>query len=150
MRPRDLLTFLHRATEVAVNRGHGKVSSNDIVQAEKSYSEDLVLVTAYEIGDTHPQFADLLYAFQGVPRTVSLPEMEVVLGKVGVKSPDMQQAIELLLWYGFLGTAGRTSDEDKYSYQVRYNLRHLLHPIEKGEAKFVVHPGFRTSLGIKG
>lgn len=150
MRPRDLLTFLHRATEVAVNRGHVKVSSNDIVQAEKSYSEDLVLVTAYEIGDTHPQFADLLYAFQGVPRTVSLPEMEVVLGKVGVKSLDMQQAIELLLWYGFLGTAGRTSDEDKYSYQVRYNLRHLLHPIEKGEAKFVVHPGFRTSLGIKG
>ena len=120
MRPRDLLTFLHRATEVAVNRGHGKVSSNDIVQAEKSYSEDLVLVTAYEIGDTHPQFADLLYAFQGVPRTVSLPEMEVVHGKVGVKSPDMQQAIELLLWYGFLGTAGRISDEDKYSYQVRY------------------------------
>ncbi len=50
MRPRDLLTFLHRATEVAVNRGHGKVSSDDISQAEKSYSEDLVLVTAYEIG----------------------------------------------------------------------------------------------------
>lgn len=149
MRPRDLLTFLHRATEVAVNRGHGKVSSDDISQAEKSYSEDLVLVTAYEIGDTYPQFADLLYAFQGMLRVLSLPEVEAVLGKVGIKNSDMHKAVELLLWYGFLGTAGTTSDEDKYSYQVRYNLRHLLHPIEKGEAKFVIHPGFRTSLGIK-
>ena len=116
MRPRDLLTFLHPATEVAVNRGHGKVLSDDISQAEKSYSEDLVLVTAYEIGDTYPQFADLLYAFQGMPRALSLPEVEAVLGKVGIKNSDMQKAIELLLWYGFLGTAGLTSDEDKYSY----------------------------------
>ena len=85
-----------------------------------------------------------------MPRALSLPEVEVVLGKVGIKNSDMQKAIELLLWYGFLGTAGGTSDEDKYSYHVRYNLRHLLHPIEKGEAKFVVHPGFRSSLGIKG
>ena len=115
MRPRDLLTFLHRATEVAVNRGHGKVSSDDIIQAEKSYSEDMVLVTAYEIGDTYPQFTDLLYAFQGVSRTLSRSEMEVILGKAGIKAPDMQKAVELLLWYGFLGTAGITSDEDKYS-----------------------------------
>lgn len=150
MRPRDLLTFLHRATEVAVNRGHSKVLSDDISQAEKSYSEDLVLVTAYEIEDTYPQFADLLYAFQGMSRTLSLPEVEAVLDKVGIKNSDTQKALELLLWYGFLGTAGLTSDEDKYSYHVRYNLRHLLHPIEKGEAKFVVHPGFRTSLAIRG
>ncbi len=149
MRPRDLLTFLHRATEVAVNRGHGKVSSDDISQAEKSYSEDLVLVTAYEIGDTYPQFSDLLYAFQGTPRTLSFPDVEGILEKGGIKSSDTQKAIELLLWYGFLGTAGITSDEDKCSYHVRYNLRHLLHPIEMGEAKFVIHPGFRTSLGIK-
>jgi hypothetical protein len=149
MRPRDLLTFLHRATEVAVNRGHGRVSSDDINQAEKSYSEDLVLVTAYEIGDTYPQFADLLYAFQGTPRTLSMSEVEGVLRKSGISNSEMRNAIELLLWYGFLGTAGPASDEDKYSYHVRYNLRHLLHPIEKGEAKFVIHPGFRTSLGIK-
>lgn len=150
MRPRDLLTFLHRATEVAVNRNHGKVSSDDITQAEKSYSEDLVLITAYEIGDTYPQFADILYAFQGMPRVLSMADVKSILEKSGIISSDMQKAIELLVWYGFLGTAGLTSDEDKYSYQVRYNLRHLLHPIEKGEAKFVVHPGFRTSLGVKG
>ncbi|WHZ29335.1 MAG: hypothetical protein OJF51_004137 [Nitrospira sp.] len=148
MRPRDLLTFLHRATEVAVNRGHSRVFADDVVQAEKSYSEDMVLATAYEIGDTYPQFADLLYSFQGTQRTLSKLEAERILAKGGICGDEAQKALELLLWYGFLGTTGRTSDDDKYSYHVRYNLRHLLHPVENGEAKFVIHPGFRTSLAI--
>ncbi len=75
MRPRDLLTFLHRSIEVAVNRGHTKVTVDDILQAEKSYSEDMVLATAYEIADTLPQFADILYAFQGMQRTLSKTEV---------------------------------------------------------------------------
>ena len=79
-----------------------------------------------------------------------MSEVEGVLRKAEINNSEMRNAIELLLWYGFLGTAGQASDEDKYSYHVRYNLRHLLHPIEKGEAKFVIHPGFRTSLGVKG
>lgn len=149
MRPRDLLTFLHRAVEVAVNRRHAKVTADDILQAEKSYSEDMVLITAFEIGDTYPKFSDILYAFQGTHRTLSKLEVEDILKKVQIDGEDQIRATELLLWYGFLGTAGFTSDEDRYSYQVRYNLRHLLHPIEKGEAKFVVHPGFRTALSIK-
>jgi hypothetical protein len=135
MRPRDLLTFLHRSIEIAVNRGHLKVSAEDILQAEKSYSEDIVLATAYEIADTYPKFSDLLYAFQGANKTLSKTDVEATIGKVGITEADTPKAIELLLWYGFMGASGRNADEEMYSYHVRYNLRHLLHPIESGEAR---------------
>src|SRR5207247_52007 len=36
MRPRDLLMFLHRAIETAINRGHSKITSDDLIKAEAS------------------------------------------------------------------------------------------------------------------
>lgn len=147
MRPRDLLTFLQRAIEVAVNRGHSKVTVDDILQAEKSYSEDMVLTTAFEIADTQPAFGDVLYVFQGSNRILSKLQLENLLQKkVGIGEAEVEKVIELLLWFGFLGVTGAELGDAKYSYEVRYNLRRLLHPIEQGEARFVLHPGFRAAL----
>ena len=44
------------------------VTEGDILQAEKSYSEDLLLTTAFELGDTYPQFGNILYQFEGGKR----------------------------------------------------------------------------------
>ncbi len=42
MRPRDLLSFMHAAIGVAINRGHDRVSGSDIEKAEEAYSEDML------------------------------------------------------------------------------------------------------------
>ena len=146
MRPRDLLSFLQRAIEVAVNRGHSRVTVDDILQAEKTYSEDMVLTTAFEISDTQPAFGDVLYTFQGCNKVLSKVEVESLLRRASVDEVEFDKAIELLLWFGFLGVTGAEFGDAKYSYEVRYNLRRLLHPIEQGEARFVLHPGFRAAL----
>ena len=43
MRPRDVLSFVRKAIEVATNRGHERVTHDDLNAAEDEYSEDYVL-----------------------------------------------------------------------------------------------------------
>ncbi len=148
MRPRDVLTFIQRAVEVAVNRGQEKVRAQDILQAEQSFSEDMLVATAYEIEDTHPILAEVVYAFQGAPVSLTPLEMEARLRDEGVVDDAIPAAIELLLWFSVLGIVDPTSQTEKYSYQVRFNLRQLTHAVAKNEARYVIHPAFRAALGI--
>lgn len=62
MRPRDLLQFLRSIVHIAINRGHKRVEEDDVRHGERSYSEDLLLTTSFEIADTYPEYSDLLYA----------------------------------------------------------------------------------------
>ena len=146
MRPRDLLKFINRAVEVALNRGHVRIGVDDVLQAEKSYSEDMLLTTSYEIQDTHPDYGDAMYAFQGATQTLTKDEVERILVDGGVRQDQVDEAIELLLWFGFLGVRASSFAEDRYSYSVQYNLRRLLYPVTKGQGCFVIHPAFRAAL----
>jgi len=151
MRPRDLLSFLNRAVEVAINRGHDRITAEDFVQAERGYSEDLLLTTAYEIQDTNPKYGDLLYAFQGAPSTMTIEDVKhLIIRAGGVEAGEADHALELLGWFAFLGvrSARAFAEEEQYSYDVGFNIRRLLHPARVGEARLVVHPGFRSALGI--
>jgi len=129
-RPRDLLQFINAAIQVAVDRSHERVQVDDIIQAEHSYSEDMLLALVYEIEDTHPEIARAIYEFQGAPRVVSLTEVGNRLIQVGLPADEVQKGIELLLWYGFLGAEHGTEGEDQYAYNVRYHMPRLMHLVE--------------------
>lgn len=146
MRPRDLLQFLNRAIDVAINRGHERVETEDILQAEKSYSEDILLATMSEILDTHPEYNDILYTFQGAPASMSLDEVSDRLQAAGVSDDS---AVELLIWFGFLGVSSPTFPDVKYSYAVQDNIRRLMYPLENLDGMLVVHPAFRAALDIQ-
>ena len=77
-----------------------------------------------------------------------MQEVENRLSGAGIQREDLSEASQLLLWFSFLGAVGMHGSDETYSYMVRYNLRHLLHHIENGRARVVVHPAFRTALGI--
>jgi hypothetical protein len=150
MRPRDLLKFVQRAIEVALNRGHSMVSAEDIQQAEQSYSEDMLLMTSFEIEDTAPGLGDILFSFQNAQRTLSKDEVEALLRARGLIDEALPRALELLVWFGFFGVAGAGADEDVYAYQVRYNIGQLLAPINEGRGRLVIHPAFRAALHTVG
>jgi hypothetical protein len=145
-RPRDLLMFLSEAVQVALDRGHQQITQEDIRQAERGYSETMLVNLLFEIEDTHPEVAEVAYSFQGATRTLGL---SAVRGLVGASAQaDVDETIDLLLWYGFLGVRLSASGDEEYSYDVRYNIRRLRHLVETGKATLVVHPAFRTALGI--
>lgn len=147
MRPRDLLTLLHRALETAVNRGRQKVMADDVEQAEKGYSEDLLLITAYEIADVYPDLHELLYLFEGCKPEMRQHEVYNILEANKLSEKSIVRALDLLLWFGFLGVRS-PKGEPKYSYEVRHNVSRLKSLVDRDVATYVVHPGFRRALSI--
>lgn len=146
MRPRDLLNFLHRSIEVAVNRGHERVLGDDILKAEVLYSEDILLSTIFELRDVYPDKPDALYEFLGCPTHMTKVEVLERLAPAGFDAGFMNDALGLLLWFGFLGIQEAGQEEPRFAYQMRYNLTKLLSPIERGRGMFVIHPAFRKAL----
>ena len=148
MRPRDLLNFLHRAIEVAVNRGHEKVIEDDIRKAEEAYSEDIFLETSFEIRDVFREGADPMFSLLGLPAHVTEEKVVAALVEAGFQDEsERENCLNLLVWFGVLGVLERGQEEPRFSYQVRYNVKKLVEPVRRGRATFVIHPAFRSALG---
>ena len=149
LRPRDLLMFLGDALQVALDRGHNRIHGEDILEAEKGYSLDMLLGLVFEIEDTHPELSEAVYAFQGSERDLTRKAVDDRLKTAGVAIEELQTVVELMLWYGFLGVRASGEDDARFSFNVRYNLRHLLYPVETGAGIFVIHPAFHAALGLR-
>src|SRR5260370_22602836 len=65
MRPRELLRFVRDCINVAVNRRHEQVMEDDILHAERSYSDDALIDLSLELKDVRPDFANAPYTFIG-------------------------------------------------------------------------------------
>ena len=147
MRPRDLLMFVQRAQQVALNRSHERIKAEDIQHAEIGYSEEALLWLGYEMEDTHPGISDAVLAFHGAASAMNREEVTKTLVSGKMDPQRVDRAVDLLLWFGFLGVR-LVSGEELYAHTVQFSLRRLNHPVEAGSGKFVIHPTFRVALGI--
>lgn len=144
MRPRELLRFVRDCINVAVNRKHEQVTEEDILQAEKSYSDDALVDLSLELKDVRQEFANAPYAFIG-SRCLPLPsEVGIALLKAGIHSEQLDEVIQLLLWFGFLGIY-IYPDEERYSYQFEHNVQKMKSGVEN--FVYTIHPAFRQTLG---
>jgi hypothetical protein len=150
MRPRDLLGFLRRAIGVAINRGHEWVTEEDVTKAEEAYSEDMLLNTAYELGDVFPEMIDVLYMFAGTPALLSEESVKGLIRESAGAAGPVEDLLEILLWFGFLGVRNAGAKDPVFAYQVRYNIEKLRTPIRRGQAQYEIHPAYRRALGIAG
>jgi hypothetical protein len=148
MRPRDLLMFVQRAVEVAINRGHAVVTAEDLRQAESGYSEDLLLGLGYEVDDTRANLSDALYGFYGAPTSMDREEVIGRLEKAGISVDMVDETLSHLLWFGFIGVAIGDTADVQYAYGVRFNVRRLENALRTGTGRAVVHRAFRAALGI--
>jgi hypothetical protein len=147
MRPRDLLLFVRKLVETAVNRGHTRIEAEDISSAERQYSDDMILNTAYEIADTDPRTADALYAaFQGARQWLSYADVVGLLLNAGIDDTEIDDSLDVLLWFGFLGVA--TDGTELYSHTVGFNIPRLRTLVSGGNSMFVIHPAFRAGLAV--
>jgi hypothetical protein len=148
MRPRDLLQFLRGAVDVAINRGNSRITQDDLLYAERRYSEDMLLATSFEISDTNADLEDILFAFEGAPVQMHVDEVADRMCQVtGLDNERAQAAVEVLVWFGFLGVVA-TGSQVRYSYNTPGNLGRLLYPVRSGTADLVIHPAFWSTLEV--
>jgi hypothetical protein len=150
MRPRDLLMFLQRAIDTAINRGDSRVTEEDILFAEARYSNELLANVEAEIVDTNPELEGVVSVFEGAPVALTPEEAEdylQVYGELG--EHGAAQALRKLIWYGFFGVRSPLFADVLYSHS-QPDFRRLLAPVENGDAMLIVHPAFRSGLNIQG
>ena len=56
-----------------------------------------------ELQDVNPDYVDVPYAFIGSKVVLSKEEVLKLLSDINIPSDKIDQAISLLLWFGFLG-----------------------------------------------
>ena len=148
MRPRDLIRFLRKAVEVAVNRGNEVVREDDFLEADNAYSEDMLSSINYELSDVSASFEDLVYCFIGCRTVMAVEEVRKIVNQM-ISAKECDRALQLLIWFGFLGVSTLGSSGQVFAYNVRYNLAKINFILKSGQAQLVVHPAFRTSLGCR-
>jgi hypothetical protein len=105
----------------------------------------MLLNTAFELRDIHPDMLNVLYAFNRAQNRLSKAEVLALLTESKSSEPS-DTLIGLLVWFGVLGVQEFGQDEPVYAYHVRYNVDKLLVSIERGRATFVIHPAFHRAL----
>lgn len=145
-RPRFLIDLCERTLSFAINRGHQVVSADDIEEGMRQMSLYLVSDFGYELRDVAGTPEDIFYLFLGQPELLTEQELEAILlnDRLGV---GVQETIDLLLWYGFLGIIGPNS-EPIFIYDRAYDFRRL--EAEKAansaDALYAVNPAFLRGL----
>lgn len=151
MRPRDLILFLSRCLQTAINRGHDRIQEEDIKFAEQSYSADQLANLEFEILDLNPGYEQVLYAFSGAPSKLTLEDCRLQLEVYADISDEAkaEKTIDVLLRYGFFGVVGGTFQEPTYIFSSKGTLDRLRYPLDNDEGSLVVHPAFRPALQIE-
>ena len=103
MRPRYLINLITYCKSHAVNLRHQKIEEDDIREGLRAFSNDLVEDIDLEIADVFPGADNLLYAFIGAPFRMTLEQLCGILTESGISEESLADAIDVLLWYAFLG-----------------------------------------------
>jgi hypothetical protein len=151
--PRDVLNFVRRAINTAVNRAHTKVTEEDLLKAEEEYSQDVFQGLYYELRDVFPLYNKALHGFTGMSDRIEAEMLPLVLSESGISDEHIQEITNVLLWFGFLGVVDR-GGKQTFSHDCGYDLEQLRKAgLDRGGQRdqsltYCVHPGFRRALGI--
>jgi hypothetical protein len=146
MRPRFLIDILERTISVAANRRHGSVWEEDLTEALRQMSLYLVSDFAYEMRDVFGVSENILYAFIGCEKYLSVSDVSKLLEQVK-SEVSIEEQIEALLWYGCLGL-WREGGRELFIYDLEYDFRRLQAEKSKmgTELYFVVNEAFFKGL----
>ena len=150
MRPRDLLLFLHRCVQTAINRGHDRIHEEDILFAERGYSNDMLENLQFEIVDLKPAYTDLLEAFAGSTSELTMDDTRLQLGLYAdLEEPrEADEAIDTLIRYGFLGIRSSVFRTPTYAFSSNRSFARLRYALHNDDGIIVIHPAFRRALEI--
>jgi hypothetical protein len=121
-RPRDIVYICKAAIAHAVNSGHSLVMEEDIVSAEKEYSQYALESILVENGVSMQTLEEILWGFVGESATLSRSSVDQVLSEVGVETDQHEKVIDHLCILSFLGVEIGTGEfrfaDDRVDFRV--------------------------------
>ena len=149
MRPRNLIKLLAHCRGFAVGLERARIEEVDLEKGLRAYSIDLITEADQELTDILGAETDLIYYFIGEGQEFELQKLESILSGAGVPAEKIDNVIQYMLYYGFLGV--KTEDQiPRYIFELGYDMK-LLNTVAmkaKGNLIYVLNPAFHPGLNL--
>jgi hypothetical protein len=151
-RPRDLIHFVQKAIEWAINRGHSEIEEEDLLIAHKYYSGFALKQIVAEYKAEKPWLADVTDSFVGKTDSWAF---QMLMEHIALNSPDkdentIRHIIADLVSVGFLGVKYPRQNVE-YVVSIQRSLlitsRVRNQPLDDN-TEFVINPVFCDHLKI--
>ena len=150
-RPRDIIYLVNAAVTTAINRRHPRIEEEDILAAEKEYSQYALESVNVENPLPHVNLEDVLFEFVGMSAILTRSEVLDTLQEAGISDEEkIEQMIEVLHDLTFLGMEVEEdtfvfSDAPEESRKNKTRARRFAR--KKGqEERFQIHRAFQAFL----
>ena len=148
-RPRDIIFLVNAAVTTAINRRHTQIEEDDILEAERQYSQ--YVFESVNVENTLPDInlEDVIFGFAGMPATLTKNEALSALEFARIPEEMVESTIDVLHDLTFLGLEVEDgfvfSDAPETSRRNKILARRFAQ--RKGqEERFQVHKAFRAFL----
>ena len=148
-RPRELIQFCNSALTEAQDNGHNRIHEQDILEAEKHYSNWKLKDLASEFSVQYPYLEEMIGLFQGFKSEFTHSEFETryeeTKARLASKHPDLQavssdKMLQILFIVGLLGMKAKNQRLFVYDDPM------ILLP---QQTNIVVHSAFHLALGLQ-
>lgn len=152
-RPRDLVYFTKAALSTAVNRGHSRVEEDDILEAEKLYSQFVFEAVQVENGISLPELEKILFEFVGGSSILHKNEVFKILSKSEIDKNRHDYALRHLIALSFLGVEIKLNEfrfctsADEIRKIERLSERYIT--AENKAQRYQIHKAFHAYLEVE-
>jgi len=151
-RPRDLVYFTKAALSTAVNRGHSRVEEDDILEAQKLYSQFVFEAIQIENGISVPELEKILFEFVGGSSILYKTELFEIFSKSGINSNNYDYTLLHLIALSFLGVEIKLNEFrfctsiDEIQKIKRLSERYIA--AENKTQRYQIHKAFHAYLEV--
>ena len=151
-RPRDLIYLASQAVRIAQNRGHERVTQEDLIEARNRYSTWIFNSVISEDDPTQSHLEGVLVEFAGVESELSESQVGDLIRAAGVDEKSVDFYVDLLCDIGFLAIRDRdgfrTASHEAERRVLRKVSRRLAARSEDEYKQFRIDPAFYFVLQI--
>jgi len=150
-RPRDIVFLVLEALRIAISKNHTKIEENDILIAQKRYSQHALDSLIVESEINYNDIETLLYEFVGQSQILSKAQLHNIINSTLGDKYDSMEIIEMLCELAFLG---RQVGEDEFTFQYGFNdlIKKSLQKTysnESGKDNYIINAPYKSYLEIK-
>lgn len=153
-RPRDIIVLVKSALNNAVSKKHTIIQEEDILDAQKSYSQYAFSTLISENNDHIPHFEDFLFQFAGMNELISEVDVLTAMENSKIDSSLLEEVIDCLCSLSFLGleiSTGRFqfiyNEDDLNLYRVM--AKRTSQKKDDKKRQFKIHKAFQAYLEIE-
>ena len=152
-RPRDIIYFVNAAVTIAINNAHPRIEEEDILAAEKQYSQYALGIANVENTLPEINIENVLYEFVGMPATLTKSDVVKMLQAAKIPNEMITPTLDVLFELSFLGLEVEEGEfvfpDTPEESRKKEKLAERFALMKRKEERYQIHKAFRSFLEME-